>query len=374
MLKLVSYSPTDDPTMWYRVRWPWQSLAEKGLAVFENHFGEDTSISLDGPAVVLFQRTGLTHLPLMKKFKENGVRVVYDIDDDLPHLPESNPANLIVSPSREVAARHHLALLNSPRMDLVLKDFAPFLKLKTVNVAEMAVRNFNAIIQSMKIADLVTVSTPSLKRTYSGWNVGKIAVLPNEEKQGEWTGIVRAPLLSRIVIGWSGGVTHYFEDLPPIQDAVARIMKENPTVHLHSLGIAEAGELFKSCPKERTFTEAWASWEEHKNRVAEMDIVLAPSFSNPKFGRGKSDIRILQGFMMGIPCVGSELTYGQTIRESGGGFVANTSKEWYESISKLVKDSDLRRELGANGKQYMESRVYETNTSMWMDTYQALLK
>ncbi len=377
MLKIESYSPKNDATAWYRIQFPLQALAEKGLAGFKMHFAEDTSISLDNkPDIAIFQRTGLFHLELMRKLKADGVKIIFDCDDDLPNLDPTNPANLIISPSRETAARHHIALLNSPRMDLVLKDFAPFLKMKTNDVAMMATMNFDALIMGMKIADLTTVSTESLRKTYRGWGIKNIVVLPNMEKESEWRGVVRAPLLSRVVIGWAGGISHAFTDIEPIVKPVTRVLKENPQVHLHLIGVAELkGKFFTDKDiQDRIFCEAWSDWETYKTIIAEFDIALAPSYAKKRFAMGKSDIRCLQSWMNGIPVLASGLTYGESVRRSRGGVICNTEREWLYNLNLLVGNPDLRRAYGKCGKDYMESRVYETNTNLWVDTYRALLK
>lgn len=368
-MKIVTYSPKDDATNWYRAKFPLQALAEKGLAQFEMHFGEDLNTSLDCDTVI-FQRTGLTHIPLMEKYKTMGKRVIYDIDDDIPNLDPTNPANLVVSPNRATAASHHVALLNTKDMTLVMEGLKPLLGMKTEDVAEMAVRNFDAIIHSMKIADCVTVSTVSLRKTYSGWGVKNIVVLKNQEKEGEWRGVVRSPLLGRVVLGWAGGISHAFTDIKPISKAVIQVMRENPNVHLHIIGVPELkGKFFDDKGiTERVFTEPWTTWESYKELVAEFDIALAPSFSQKKFAMGKSDIRCLQAWIKGIPTVASELTYGESTRDSGGGFV--TEFDWYTAMTKLVKDGDLRRSFGKSGETYvLEQRTYEKNTEAW---YQCL--
>lgn len=90
---------------------------------------------------------------------------------------------------------------------------------------------------------------------------------------------------------------------------------------------------------------------------------------------GKSPIRIQQGWMLGIPCVGSALTYGDTISQVGGGYVAVTNNDWYAYLSKLVKNEDIRREIGERGRAYAyENLTLEKHIHLWNETYATLVR
>ncbi len=362
-------------------------MREKNLCEFKQYFGENFDKRPECDLAV-FQRTSLSHLPLMKELKARGIPVVFDLDDDLPNLPRSNPANMIISPHREVAMEHYRAFLKNRGMAMVLKDLATYLALPdmetgdektriqkaTFKVGEMAIRNFNAVLESAKLADMLTVSTESLRKTYSGWGCKNVRVLSNQEKASEWRGVMKVPLLNRVVVGWAGGISHFFGDLQPLREPMGKILKLFPQVQFHLCGVPEIYKLFDNCPKDRVEIKQWTDWEEHKENVSEFDIQLAPLYGTPKFQRGKSDIRVLQGFMVGVPSVVTDMTYGQTIRDSNGGLIAETESEWVEQLSKLIADSDVRRQLGKNGKRYMETRTYEGHATEWFNAYQSLLE
>jgi glycosyltransferase involved in cell wall biosynthesis len=275
---------------------------------------------------------------------------------------------MVFGNNRLFIEKQHRAFLTTPDIDKVLPHYVPLSALKTSEVVELATGNFERLIKMMKLADLVTVSTPHLKKSYTGWGVKNIKVLPNQEKASEWQNIMKTPLLGRVVIGWAGGVAHYFTDLKPIREAVVRVMKENPQVHLHILGVPEAKDLFDI--KDRVFTEPWSNWENYKTNVAEFDISLAPAFGNRKFNQGKSDIRCLQSWICGNPVVASEVTYGQSVIDSGGGILADNPLEWYEALTLLVNNAQQRQEIGTCGKEYVLSkRTYEGHAEEWAAAY-----
>jgi len=370
MLKLAVYPAAEDATQMYRSLFPHRTMAERSLASFKTYL----SPTFDSDAqVAIFQRAiTQEHFELMKEYKSKGIKTVFDIDDDVPNLDKTNPANMVFGSNREFIRKQHTALLSTPGIDKVLPYYKPLLSMKTEEAIEFAVGNFERLMKMMKFADLVTVSTVHLKKSYGGWGIKNIRVLENQEKASEWNSVMKTPLLGRTVVGWAGGIAHYFTDLKPIREAAMRVLKENPEVHLHILGIPEAGALFEM--KDRVFVEPWTTWDNYKTNIAEFDITLAPSFGNRKFNQGKSDIRCLQSWMCGNPVVASEVTYGDSVIKSGGGILADNPLEWYEALTLLVHDTGARRDIGNYGKRYVQDyRTYEGRIGEWEAAYASLL-
>jgi len=138
------------------------------------------------------------------------------------------------------------------------------------------------------------------------------------------------------------------------------------------IGFSEATRLFEQV-QEQVITFEWMPLENYRHVVAAFDIALAPSASI-RFNEGKSDIRVLEAALCGIPVVASETTYGDTVRAAGCGFVAKTVQKWQKGLARLVGNASLRSTLGKNGNEYvLRERTYDANAWRWAEAYSNLL-
>lgn len=85
--------------------------------------------------------------------------------------------------------------------------------------------------------------------------------------------------------------------------------------------------------------------------LATSDIGLAPLPDN-RFTRGKCGFKILQYAAAGLPVVASPVGVNtEYVREGRNGFLAGDCAEWIDKISSLLKDSQLRQQMGRAGRQ-----------------------
>jgi glycosyltransferase involved in cell wall biosynthesis len=94
------------------------------------------------------------------------------------------------------------------------------------------------------------------------------------------------------------------------------------------------------------------------------------------FNHAKSEIKFSEASALGVPTVASNIKpYSPVIEHGKTGFLAKTEKEWIDSLSKLIEDEKLRKEVGANARQWVEkNRDANKNYHLWVETYQAHLE
>jgi len=84
--------------------------------------------------------------------------------------------------------------------------------------------------------------------------------------------------------------------------------------------------------------------------LATSHIGLAP-LPDDRFARGKSGgFKILQYAAVGLPVIASRGVNAECIREESNGFLAGDCSEWVDKISCLLRDSQLRKQMGQAGK------------------------
>jgi len=84
--------------------------------------------------------------------------------------------------------------------------------------------------------------------------------------------------------------------------------------------------------------------------LATSHIGLAP-LPDDRFARGKSGgFKILQYAAAGLPVVASRGVNAECVREGVNGFLAAVRSDWVDKISRLLKDSQLRKQMGQAGR------------------------
>lgn len=279
--------------------------------------------------VIVFQRSSsLESLDWMQRAKAMGVKVVYDIDDDLFVVPKilENPHKYYSSPEVQQRMRH-----------------------------------------MMTEAHLVTVSTPTLAK--NALPVLSHKVIRNCVDLGHTRIPTNRPKPTGVTIMWHGSETH-LDDMPVVKGALKRVLKDwNGVARLELIGHfteENTGREFAGLP---VTYRGWLPPTELYQGLRVADIGLAPLADN-QFNRGKSEIKWVEYGAVGVPTVATWLDpykvarpYTDILPVEGG-----TEDEWYEKLSLLVKDEPLRLRIGAEAKiRVLEGYDSRQRIKEWLD-------
>ena len=148
-----------------------------------------------------------------------------------------------------------------------------------------------------------------------------------------------------IVIGWIGNPsTVHFLEL--VRDPL-NILSERFEIVLNVIGAQFNSDTFKvNCIKWKEDTEV--------KSIQEIDIGIMPLHDGP-FEKGKCGYKLIQYMACGKPVVASPVGVNKKIvRESNGGYLAITGKDWIEELTKLCDSRALREECGYEARGYIE--------------------
>lgn len=98
-------------------------------------------------------------------------------------------------------------------------------------------------------------------------------------------------------------------------------------------------------------------WSEDReiSLIQGMDIGIMPLPDTP-WARGKCGYKLIQNMACGLPVVASPVGVNREIVEHGvNGFLAKSDTDWYEALSTLLADPELRRRMGAAGRAKVEA-------------------
>lgn len=310
--------------------------------------GRKEIISLSVPDdmdVMVVQRPAHQYQPMMiKALVDNGITVVVDMDDDMTHIHKKNIAYATYD----------------PRSD------SPF--------------SWKYAADSCRLATYVTTSTQALQRVYA--RPGRGAVLDN---------YVPAATLGYDkpetgTFGWAGTTASHPDDLTACGDAVQKLVTEGEKFKV--VGASEVGRrglrdtgirggiTLKNTVKkdlrlreepEYTGTVPIQDWI--KTIGASLDIGMVPLTPGP-FNDGKSRLKGIEYMAAGCAWVASpRAEYRRLVKESGCGLLAESGRDWYTHLKRLLNDDPLRKDQVEAGQEYMQTQTYERQAWRWAEVW-----
>ncbi|MDD5458097.1 MAG: glycosyltransferase family 4 protein [Phycisphaerae bacterium] len=198
----------------------------------------------------------------------------------------------------------------------------------------------------IKLSDMVITGSRYLAQ-FAGSNNEKVKILPIGLKTSDYD-FDPPKQDEKIRLGWigSGNTLPFLEDL---RDVLEQIGQKFDNCVLRIIG----DDFFdlSNMPVEKI------KWQQDTRgvKLAECDIGLAPLPDNP-FTQGKCSFKVLEYSASGLAVVASPVgTNPDHLVEGQSGFLAKSHQDWIEKISILVKDADLRKQMGQKGKQIAQN-------------------
>jgi len=285
-------------------------------------------------------------------YKRAGKKIVYEIDDDVFNIPPWNPAHI------------------------------HFHRIK------------GNIIQYLRLADAVTVSTPYLKNQISKYN-RNVHVCPNSidfeelDREGPAPDQISAldkrcarltlddyrdRLQGRFVIGWLGSPTHK-RDLQVVTPALKVICDRYGDRVVVVMGGCASKDLIRITPYDQMVFLEMVPPRIYLRYLASigLSVGLAPVY-NHVFNYSKSNLKVLEYMASGYVPIASDLvTYNTTVRNGHTGFLCNTPGSWVSAISKLIEKPALLQTLRQNGDDYVRENFDIKKTVLkWASVFKTL--
>jgi glycosyltransferase involved in cell wall biosynthesis len=150
----------------------------------------------------------------------------------------------------------------------------------------------------------------------------------------------------KVVIGWIGSssTTPYLSILFPV---FRRLCRTYPNVYIKLIGAAPI-----DIPDVRVKRVDWDIETEVKE-LHEFDIGIMP-LPDDEWTRGKGGYKLLQYMAVGIPFVASPVGINKDLIKDGvNGFLSATEEEWYEKLSLLIENPEIREKMGLRERDFV---------------------
>jgi GT2 family glycosyltransferase/glycosyltransferase involved in cell wall biosynthesis len=263
---------------------------------------------------VLIQRVAVKDMETAERIsvscRRRGIRLVFEIDDDLFEIPSQHPeyqAYVLATQTAKWLARE---------------------------------------------ADAVVVSTETLRRQMVACNRNTF-VLPNYLDDRLWSRPAKKePALSQPIRFVYIGTNTHRHDLELLGDAVRKLSpQQRQRIQFEVVGVTgdTGSDWFTAISIPRHVSASYprfVEWIQHRNT---WHWAAAPLLDN-SFNRSKSPLKFLEYSALGLPSLCSDVeTYGEAVRSSGAGLlVANTPEDWGEGLERVLADRPLWTRLQMN--------------------------
>jgi len=270
----------------------------------------------------------------------------------------------------------------------VLDDFHPLAQFTSDGkFQEHLQRRSDNIDEFIKLCDLVTTTTKTLKKEYDKLN-DNVVILPNCVDPYDWDEPLRNEG-DKVRIGIVGSAAIEY-DYHHIKDLIKRL-GDREDVELVLFGLGDLSHR-KDNPKvtevfrdEYKFWDSvnmeqfpWVKRDKYNDTLneARLDIMIIPRRDN-YFNRCKSNVKFLEAAMCEIPVIAQSFEDGpyQEISDGINGFLIKDNKEWEDKVNMLIDNKELRRKVGENAYRYaIENYNIEENHLKWDKAYKSLFK
>lgn len=165
---------------------------------------------------------------------------------------------------------------------------------------------------------------------------------------------------NEIIIGWIGsrGTLHYLETLKDVFEEIGR--------RYAYVTLKIVADVFFDCKHIRVIKKRWNN-DTEINDLHSFDIGVMP-LADDVWTRGKCGFKLIQCMAVQVPVVCSPVGMNQDIIAPGkNGLFAKTHPDWIEALTRLIKNPELRKQLGVEGrKTVLERYDLESNAKKFV--------
>jgi glycosyltransferase involved in cell wall biosynthesis len=268
---------------------------------------------------------------LAVELKARGKRVLVDLDDHLHLIPEYNAARL--SPAENPDVNNHWAL------------------------------------ETVKMADGLSVATPALERYYRTWN-SDIRVIPNLLWWPMWEHVPPAyeGTWRRFRVGYMGSVDYHSEDLLTLGSAIHDWMVAHPDSEFVACADERIHDILDIPEAQRVTTSATAFRCLDLGYItAAMDVGLVPLVRN-EFNEAKSCLKGMEYAACGIPCLATPTgEYRRWVGPNDNGLLCKYPGEYINALDYLYENPLLLKRMGRQARQDARRYSIDRNIELWED-------
>lgn len=295
-------------------------VAQQGFSICE-HLQKDFN-----PTLVVITRYALPFGPeILDFFKSKNIPVIYHIDDDLLHIPDSL--------GEEIQKRQGA--------------------IDVVNARKYLLQHCDLIYASTEyLAKLLGERFPQQK-IFHGIYASFIDGLAEKRKPKNET--------DPITIGYMGSKGHQ-QDLSLVEDALVTLMDEYPTLRFEVFGTIKMPaklERFGNRIASHKVNKDYYGFLEHLVSLG-WDIGLAP-LEEVEFNYCKAPTKYIEYTSAGIPVVATDICVYKNAAPIADGIILVPNSDWSKGLTSVIPEKTLRTTLVSTAQRHCVKKYSKTN-------------
>lgn len=200
----------------------------------------------------------------------------------------------------------------------------------------------------MKHSNLVVAGNNYLAERAKMAGAKQVEIIPTVVDLNRYSAKTNYSENQNLVIGWIGSPStyKYVEKIKSVLEVVCN--KTKAVVHIVGAfpDKKQDGVFFYFPWNEQTETEM----------IKRFDVGIMPLDDTP-WAKGKCAFKLIQYMASGVPVVASPVGMNNEVAiDNVTGYTALNAKDWISGLEKLLMDSELRKELGVNGRKLVEQK------------------
>ena len=168
---------------------------------------------------------------------------------------------------------------------------------------------------------------------------------------------------AKVIVGWIGTSAN-FKYLEELND-IFKKLTENFGSRLEIIIVSDKPPKFRD-----NFNYEFRTWSlaVERKTLEVLNIGLMPLDINSEWVRGKCAFKMLLYMSHSIATVSSNVgANAEIISSQRNGILVETQSEWFESLSLLIENADLRNEIASNGWKMSQEHYLKENIAMKLE-------
>ncbi len=221
-------------------------------------------------------------------------------------------------------------------------------------------RGVQSYRKALLACDRATCTTNYLARRIAALGK-KVDVIPNSLNEKQLAIAREIPgkdgrQLAEVRIGYFSGSNTHQVDFEACESALLTAMENRPELRFVLVGILDLDARWNRF-SHRIEKHPLLPYDQMLKLLSSIDINLAPLEMDNPYCESKSQLKIFEAGLVGVPTVASEVeSYGEAIDNGVDGFLASNSGQWLAALEKLIDSKELRTAVGERAKQRASSQ------------------
>jgi glycosyltransferase involved in cell wall biosynthesis len=227
-------------------------------------------------------------------------------------------------------------------------------------------------LYALRAVDAVTVTTPQLKSVIAQHN-DHVYVLPNYLDDTVWSmkSKEQPESDSPVTLLYFGTRSHK-SDLEMISEplkAMAQKFSEKVSFVFYGVAAPEGLDSVADVRYIPTVTHEYLEFARNIRKF-DADIAFAP-LRDTVFNHNKSPLKYFEYTALGLPCVFSKIPpYKGVVEDGQTGFLASSSEEWFDKLTRLIEDPVLRKTTLEHAQEDVnKNHLLSKHTDDWGKVY-----